>query len=89
MHADDVLVRARDAHGISIDLADDVLHKVVEWVSDPRYGARPIHRGITSMLVDPLARALLGATHGPGAHFDVTVDDEARALVIAHREGEA
>ena len=82
MAADVVLNRARDAHGIVVELADDVLEFVVDKVMDVRYGARPIHRGVTRYLVDPLAVALLKNPLGPGAHLRVTVDVEGGKLEI-------
>jgi ATP-dependent Clp protease ATP-binding subunit ClpB len=82
--ADVVLSRARDAHGIIVELADDVLEFVVDQVVDPRYGARPIHRGVTKYLVDPLATALLKNPLGPGAHLKVTVNAASKTLEISH-----
>ncbi len=82
MAADVVLDRARDAHGIVVELADNVLEFVVDKVMDVRYGARPIHRGVTSYLVDPLAVALLKNPLGPGSRLQVTVNDAGDKLEI-------
>lgn len=70
-HAEEILGRARDAHGIGVTLDEGTLEHVVRLVADPRYGARPIHRGITEHLVDPLTTTLLGSVLGPGSQLRV------------------
>lgn len=83
MHVDEVVKSVWEAHGIHVVAGEDVLDALVTWTHDPRYGARPIHRGVLRLLGDPLSVRLLSDPPGPGHILTVTVDVEARRLLLS------
>lgn len=51
---------------ITLVVADTAAALLAERGYDPVYGARPLQRAITNVLVDPLSQALLEGQFGPG-----------------------
>jgi C-terminal, D2-small domain, of ClpB protein./UvrB/uvrC motif./ATPase family associated with various cellular activities (AAA)./AAA domain (Cdc48 subfamily). len=46
-------------NGITLEVADEVKEKLVEWGNNPEFGARPLRRTIQERLEDPIADYLL------------------------------
>ncbi len=61
--------------GVTLDISDEALDKLVDEGFDPVYGARPLRRAIQSLVEDAVAEALLAQrlTTGATAHV-VAVD---------------
>ena len=53
-------------HDLSLDIADEVLDKLLEVGFDPVYGARPLKRVIQQLIENPLAESILAGRFAPG-----------------------
>ncbi|MDC0133737.1 ATP-dependent chaperone ClpB [Porticoccaceae bacterium] len=53
-------------HDLSLDIADEVLDKLLEVGFDPVYGARPLKRVIQQLIENPLAESILAGRFVPG-----------------------
>lgn len=78
---------AKSQHQIHVEYGAEVLEAIVDWSADARYGARPIHRAVVTMLADPLATALLHGGIQTGARYKVTVNSSAKELVVTAESG--
>jgi ATP-dependent Clp protease ATP-binding subunit ClpB len=67
------LLAARD---LSLELTEAACKVIVDAGYDPVFGARPLKRAITSMLLNPMSNAVLGGDYSPGDTVKVDVHSE-------------
>jgi len=63
-------------NGLSLELSDAFLDKLVSAGFDPVYGARPLKRAIQQQLENPLAQRLLAGEFEPGQVIKVSLENE-------------
>jgi ATP-dependent Clp protease ATP-binding subunit ClpB len=67
------LLAARD---LSLEISEAAAKVIVDAGYDPVFGARPLKRAITSMLLNPMSNAVLGGDYSPGDTVKVDVHSE-------------
>ena len=63
-------------HDLSLNIADEVLDKLLEVGFDPVYGARPLKRVIQQLVENPLAESILAGRFAPGDVISATVVED-------------
>jgi len=61
--------------GLSLELSDEAMEKLIDVGYDPVYGARPLKRAIQRWVENPLAQQILSGQFAEGAHISANVVD--------------
>jgi ATP-dependent Clp protease ATP-binding subunit ClpB len=61
---------------IKVDVTPAARTAVADLGFDPAYGARPLKRAITSYLLNPMSRAIVGGDYAPGDMIRVTLEGD-------------
>jgi len=72
----DLLRKRLDEHGLSLELSEEAMNKLVEVGYDPMFGARPLKRAIQRWIENPLAQEILQGRFAPGTTINGIVDNE-------------
>ncbi len=75
--------------GLTMKLSDRAVEAIAEEGYDPTYGARPLKRAISAMVIDPLAMELLAGHFRAGDHIVVDVGPDGLRFEKAHAQGAA
>jgi ATP-dependent Clp protease ATP-binding subunit ClpB len=75
--------------GLTMKLTDRAVAAVAEEGYDPTYGARPLKRAISTLIIDPLALELLAGHFRAGDHIVVDVGPDGLRFEKAHPQGAA
>ena len=68
--------RCKKQMDINLDITDKVKYDLVEKAYDPKYGARPLRRAITTRLEDVLAEEILGGNIKKGDSIKAVIKKE-------------
>jgi ATP-dependent Clp protease ATP-binding subunit ClpB len=80
IQVDQLVGRAREEHGINVELTDDATTLLSNLGYDPVYGARPLKRVIQKELIDKLAIAILEGEFSDGDTAKVDAVDSSLIL---------
>ncbi|MBK7071781.1 MAG: ATP-dependent chaperone ClpB [Myxococcales bacterium] len=75
--------------GLTMKLSDRAIAAIAEEGYDPTYGARPLKRAISTLVIDPLAMELLAGHFHAGDHIVVDVGPDGLRFEKAHAQGAA
>ena len=64
------------ARELNLELTDAAKTAICEAGFDPAFGARPLKRAITTYLMNPMSKAIVGGGYLPGDTIEVALDDE-------------
>ncbi len=72
--------------GLTMKLSDRAIEAIADEGYDPTYGARPLKRAISTMVIDPLAMELLAGHFRAGDHIVVDVGGDGLRFEKAHAQ---
>jgi len=73
------LLAARD---LSLEITEPARKVVADAGYDPAFGARPLKRAITMMLLNPMSSAILASGYGPGDTVKVSLTEDGKHLTF-------
>ena len=72
----DLLRKRLNEHGLSLELSEEAMNKLVEVGYDPMFGARPLKRAIQRWIENPLAQEILQGRFAPDTTISGSVDND-------------
>ncbi len=79
----DLLRKRLAEHGLSLELDENAINKLVAVGYDPMFGARPLKRAIQKWIENPLAQEILQGHFVPGTIINATADSDKIAFSAA------